>query len=74
MARGEDFVLRQLTARARERQRWRDAPIVLAACLAGLLLLWRPEGRRRLAAFALHGPPAGRFGRHRGEHKGDRDE
>ena len=55
MARGEDFVLRQLTARARERQRWIDAPIAIAACLVGLLLLLQPAGRARLTALAPRG-------------------
>ncbi|MDR6860991.1 metal ABC transporter permease [Variovorax guangxiensis] len=43
MARGEDFVVRELTVRARERQRWRVAPIGLAMCMAGLWLLLRPR-------------------------------
>jgi zinc/manganese transport system permease protein len=42
MAKGQDFVLRQLKARARERQRWHDAPVPLAASLLGLWLL-RPR-------------------------------
>jgi len=48
MARGEDFVLRALNTRARERQRWTEAPIVMAACMGGLLLLLRPRWRHRL--------------------------
>ncbi|WP_269474077.1 metal ABC transporter permease [Variovorax sp. PBS-H4] len=36
MARGEDFVVRELTVRARERQRWRVAPFGLALSMAGL--------------------------------------
>jgi zinc/manganese transport system permease protein len=59
MARGEDFVLRQLNARARERRRWTEAPIAMAACAIALLLLWRPKWRRRLAALGMHGAPAG---------------
>jgi zinc/manganese transport system permease protein len=43
MARGEDFVLRQLTTRARRREREREAPIVLAACALGLWLVLRPR-------------------------------
>ena len=45
MARGEDFVVRELTAEARERQRWRLAPIGLAVCVA---VLWLVLRRRRL--------------------------
>jgi zinc/manganese transport system permease protein len=41
MARGEDFVVRELEARARERQRWRVVPIGLAVCVAGLWLAVR---------------------------------
>jgi zinc/manganese transport system permease protein len=58
MAKGEDFVLKELTARARERQRWRDAPILLAASILGLWLLlpsqwrtWWTGLRRRRARF-----------------------
>lgn len=47
MARGEDFVLRQLAARARERQRRLEAPIAIAICLLGLLMLLRPSVRMR---------------------------
>ncbi|MEJ8840659.1 metal ABC transporter permease [Ramlibacter sp. AN1133] len=39
MARGEDFVVRELTNRAREREREREAPLVLAACVLGLWLV-----------------------------------
>jgi zinc/manganese transport system permease protein len=58
MARGEDFVLRQLTARARERQRWTEAPVVMAACAMALLLLWRPKRRQRPITLAGLAPPA----------------
>jgi zinc/manganese transport system permease protein len=57
MARGEEFVLRQLTARARERQRRVEAPIALAMCVAGLLLLLWSSGwhAARLRTTASHG-------------------
>jgi hypothetical protein len=48
MAQGDEFVRRALVARARERQRWRVAPVVLAACLAFVALHVRR--RRRVAA------------------------
>jgi zinc/manganese transport system permease protein len=46
MARGDDFVVRELTVRARERQRWRVAPIVLAICVAGSWVVGLPTRHR----------------------------
>lgn len=55
MARGEDFVVRELTARARERQRRREAPLVLAGCVLALgLLLWTRWPAR---SASVSGPP-----------------
>jgi len=39
MARGEDFVVRELTTRARQREREREAPLVLAVCGMGMWLV-----------------------------------
>jgi zinc/manganese transport system permease protein len=57
MARGEDFVVRELAARARERQRWRIAPFGLAVCAAGLWLVLR---RRRPVSVSRDEVPADR--------------
>ncbi len=64
MARGEDFVVRELTTRAREREREREAPLVLTLCALGLaLLLWpgalarvlRPRAKARSSACSRPG-------------------
>ena len=43
MARGDDFVARELIVRAREREREREAPFLLALSVVGLVSLLRPQ-------------------------------
>jgi zinc/manganese transport system permease protein len=50
MARGDDFVVRELTGRARERERTREAPIVIGVCVLGLWLVLRPRWPARFAS------------------------
>jgi zinc/manganese transport system permease protein len=66
MARGEDFVLRSLSARARERERWYVGPAILVAAILGLLVVL-PRGLRArfvslprclLAARVFRRPPS----------------
>ena len=48
MARGEDFVIRSMATRARERERWYLGPALLAAALLGLVAVTPSELRARV--------------------------
>jgi zinc/manganese transport system permease protein len=50
MARGEDFVLKSLSARARERERWYVGPVVLFAAVLGLLAVLPHSLRMRFVS------------------------
>jgi zinc/manganese transport system permease protein len=52
MARGEDFVRKSLSARARERERWYVGPAILAAAVLGLLAMLPRRLRARFVSWS----------------------